>query len=135
MASGAGKIELPELCAKPTSDLEPKEIQGNNEFQAQFSVAANLLNQKFKVNTPDHTWVGDITYLSPMRDGCIWLRSGSVQPRGGRLVYLLQDDPSVGHRCAADGLWPSKSRKGFVTPHGSRQPVCFNRLSEISQRT
>jgi putative transposase len=37
--------------------------------------ADNHLQQQFVVCEPDTAWVGDITYIKIMRDGCIWLSS------------------------------------------------------------
>ena len=47
-----------------------KKFKATTNSRHNFPVAPNLLNQKFKVNTPDHTWVGDITYV-PTNEG--WL--------------------------------------------------------------
>jgi transposase InsO family protein len=63
-ASGVGKTELPELWVKPTSDFEPNKNQGNDEFQTQLSGCIEPSESEFKVDTPDHTWVGYITYVS-----------------------------------------------------------------------
>ena len=112
-----------------------KKFKATTNSKHNFPVAPNLLNQNFKVDTPDHTWVGDITYV-PTNEGWLYLAVllDLFNRGGGRLVYLLQNDPSVGHRCDANGPWSSKSGKGTDTPHGSRQPVCFDRLSENPQR-
>ena len=40
-----------------------KKFKATTNSRHNFPVAPNLLNQKFTVDTPDHTWVGDITYV------------------------------------------------------------------------
>ena len=49
-----------------------KKFKATTNSRHNFPVAPNLLNQKFKVNTPDHTWVGDITYV-PTNEGWLYL--------------------------------------------------------------
>ena len=40
-----------------------KKFKATTNSRHSFPVAPNLLNQNFKVDAPDHTWVGDITYI------------------------------------------------------------------------
>jgi transposase InsO family protein len=40
-----------------------KKFKVTTNSKHNFPVAPNLLNQKFKAAAPDHTWVGDITYV------------------------------------------------------------------------
>lgn len=40
-----------------------KKFKATTNSQHNFPVAPNLLNQEFKVNTPDSVWAGDITYI------------------------------------------------------------------------
>ena len=40
-----------------------KKFKATTNSKHNFPVAPNLLNQEFKAAAPDHTWVGDITYV------------------------------------------------------------------------
>ena len=40
-----------------------KKFKATTNSKHNFPVAPNLLNRKFKSTAPDHTWVGDITYV------------------------------------------------------------------------
>jgi transposase InsO family protein len=49
-----------------------KKFKATTNSRHNFPVAPNLLDQKFKVDAPDHTWVGDITYI-PTNEGWLYL--------------------------------------------------------------
>ena len=49
-----------------------KKFKATTNSKHNFPVAPNILNRKFKVDTPDHTWVGDITYI-PTIEGWLYL--------------------------------------------------------------
>jgi len=49
-----------------------KKFKATTNSRHNFPVAPNLLNQKFEVEAPDHTWVGDITYIST-KEGWLYL--------------------------------------------------------------
>lgn len=49
-----------------------KKFKATTNSKHNFPVAPNILNRKFKVDTPDHAWVGDITYV-PTNEGWLYL--------------------------------------------------------------
>ena len=44
--------------------LQQRKGRNLREQQIQIYISPNLLNQNFKVNSPNEVWVGDITYIS-----------------------------------------------------------------------
>jgi len=81
-----------------------KKFKATTNSRHNFPIAPNLLNQDFNVDAPDRTWVGDITYIHT-NEGWLYLAVLlDLFNREVGLVCLLQNDPSVGHRCASDGF-------------------------------
>lgn len=70
-------------------------------------------------------------HLQPERAAVSGRANRPVQPQGCRLVRLPRADPSVGHRCAEDGVGLKKPHTGVDSPIGSMQKT-YNHLSQQS---
>ncbi len=108
-----------------------KKFKATTNSKHNFPVAPNLLNQKFTATAPDHTWVGDITYIHTTEG---WLYLAVLLDLYNRKVVGWSTSSRLitptGHRCSTDDSWISKPWKESDTPFRSGQPVRFKWLSE-----
>jgi transposase InsO family protein len=127
-----------------------KKFKATTNSRHNFPVAPNLLNQKFKVDTPDHTWVGDITYVST-NEGWLYLAvlldlfnrevvGWSTSSRMTRQLTIDALQMALGRRNPGKGLlhhtdrgsqYASTDYQKFLKEHGmvcsmSRKGNCYD---------
>jgi putative transposase len=97
-----------------------KKFKATTDSRHNFPVAPNLLNQNFKVDTPDHTWVGDITYI-PTNEG--WLYLAVLLDLFNREVVGWSTSSRLTRQLAIDALLMALGRRnpGINMMHHSDQ--------------
>ena len=85
-----------------------KKFKATTNSRHNFPIAPNLLNQDFNVDAPDHTWVGDITYI-PTDEG--WLYLAVILDLFNREVVGWSASSRMARRLAIDALQMALGRR------------------------
>jgi len=85
-----------------------KKFKATTNSRHNFPIAPNLLNQDFNVDAPDHTWVGDITYI-PTDEG--WLYLAVILDLFNREVVGWSASSRMARQLAIDALQMALGRR------------------------